>query len=138
MNRTNYRHTLADGHVIEVYEPPGSNVEPMRRGRCPGCGEQLHGFVGRHAAIRELDADGRVVGSAHATSFGHLMCVFGLFNKLVDYLTAPDEVPHDLAWTRGTQREMIDFVQRYEGAIVEVCFDKTRGRTQRYNFRVKE
>lgn len=137
-----HTYDLPNGHTLEVYEPPSSSVEPMMRGRCPGCREQLLGFRGRHGAVRELDRDGLVTQSVHATSYGHITCVEDLFDSLVAQLDASsnvsDLVPFELAWTWGTQREMLNFVQRYEHATVEVTFDHARRRTTRYGYRLQE
>lgn len=138
MTPTTHTYTLADGHVLEIYEPESSGRDPMRRGRCPGCQEQLYGFTGRNASIRELDAQGLVVTSTYASSFGHLPCIETMFTELLASLQAPDTVPYGLAWTTGTQRQMIEFIQKNDGSIIEIVFDSNRGRTQRYDFRVQE
>lgn len=130
---------LADGHILEIYEPPSSGQDAMRRGRCPECGGQLHGFRGRYAAIREVDADGLVVAhSAFACNYGHLVCIQQRFDALITSLRAPGTVPYGLDWNRGTQRDMIAFIKRHAHNVVEVCFDPEASRFTHYEFRVRE
>jgi hypothetical protein len=138
MTPITHTYTLADGHVLELFEPESSGRDPMMRGRCPGCHEQLYNFTGRNACIRELDHQGLVVASTYASNFGHLPCVETMFINVVKALQAPDTVPYGLAWTTGTQRQMIEFIQRNDGSIIEIVFDSSRGRTSRYDFRVQE
>jgi hypothetical protein len=130
---------LADEHALQLYEPPSSGQEPMLRGRCPGCGEQLYGYLGRYAALRELDAAGLpVTSSPYARGYGHYSCLEAVFNDVIDALQVPDVVPDQLTWTRGTQRQMLDFVQYNEFHAVEVRFDHSAPRDQRYEFRLQE
>lgn len=138
MTPTTHTYTLADGHVLEIYEPESSGRDPMMRGRCPGCGGQLYNFTGRNACVRELDQQGLVVASEYASSYGHLPCIEIMFADLLVSLRAPDTVPYGLSWTTGTQRQMIEFIQKNDGSIIEIVFDSSRGRTQRYDFRVQE
>lgn len=133
------RYTLPDEHILEIYEPQSSGIEAMSRGRCPECNGQLYGYVGRYGAIRELDGDGLVVGhSPYASSYGHLRCVEQRFDDLVKILTAPSTVPYGLDWNRGTQRDMIKFLQAQAHSVVEVCFDPSASRYAHYEFRVRE
>lgn len=133
------RFKLADGNTLEVYEPPSSGREAMRRGRCPGCGEQLYGYTGRCAAIRELGSDGLVVGaSPYACNYGHLTCIRAEFARVVQQLQVPDTVPYGLNWNRGTQRDMLNFLKEHAHDVVEVCFDPLASRYTHYEFRVKE
>lgn len=130
MNTTEYR--LPNGNYLEVYEPESSGVEPMRRGRCPNCDEQLHGFTGRYAALRELDGDTKIVvsGGEYATSYGHFDCVMQMFTR--------HTVVDALRWLSGTQRQMIEFIQAYEGGIVLVRKVPGRPAAQRYDYRIQE
>lgn len=125
-------YTLPSGNYLEIYEPESSGVEPMRRGTCPGCGEQLNGFAGRYGTIREVDRATKLVvsGSAYATSYGHLDCVRQLFTR--------HTVSNELRWVSGTQRQMIEFVQAYEGGIVLVRKVPGRPAAQRYDYRIQE
>ena len=126
-------HVLPSGNYVEIYEPESSGVEPMRRGYCPGCSEQLHGFTGRYGAVREVDRETKSVvsSSRYATSFGHLSCVLNVMNGLLKTLGI-------VQWTSGTQRLMIEFVQAHEGSIVLVRKVPGRPATHRYDYRIQE
>lgn len=129
--------TLETGNVLELYEPPRSGLEPMLRGTCPGCGCSTHGYVGRCAAIREVDSEGRPTTGEYTTSYGHLPCVERHFTDLVALLDVPDFVPEQLTWHRGTQRDVTTFVELHINDVVEVRKVSGRGRHQRYDFRLR-
>lgn len=131
---------LASGETLELYEPAHSGQGAMQDGRCPGCQQQLRGFVGRCAAIRVLDADGQPVMSTLTTRYGHLECVEGLFIqrrtsvRIVDNDDDDDEVTGSTSWRSGTQRQLLDYLQAH-GTVDHVKFDVDGPRWRRYRWR---
>jgi hypothetical protein len=133
---TDDQHWLPSGNRIELYEPPASGTGGMQSGNCPGCRNGLNGYLGRCAAIRELNELEEPIHGQYTTSYGHFDCMSPLFDRVVAHLDEPvaDQV---VIWTYDTQREMILYVQRRgaEGKSCVVQFDPNAGRERRYRFR---
>lgn len=132
------RFGVASGEVVELYEPPNSGQGPMQSGTCPGCGNQLAGFVGRCAAIRVLDVHGRPTTSSYATNYGHHECVDGLYTQLYSQLSTWEvevtATPVQSSVRRsGTQRQFLDFLQA-RGHVDRVEFDVDAERDRRYRW----
>lgn len=126
---------LASGETLELYEPEHSGQGAMQDGRCPGCSQQLRGFVGRCAAIRVLDADGQPVMSMLTTRYGHLECVEGLFiQRRASVLTTHVDETRSASWRSGTQRQLLDYLQAH-GTVDRVEFDVDAPRWGRYRWR---
>lgn len=128
---------LASGETLELYEPEYSGQGAMQDGRCPGCRQQLRGFVGRCAVIRVLDATGEPVMSSLATTYGHLECVEGLFiqRRAAVATWVVDDVPKESTrWRTGTQRQLLDYLQAH-GTVDRVEFDVDAPRWGRYRWR---
>lgn len=130
---------LNSGNVLELYEPPNSAQGPMMEGRCAGCHNGLNGYVGHCACIRELvnGDESDVVWGAFSTTYGHFDCVQALWLKIVESLSKVDE-PVVHAWRRGTQRDMVLFIQHagLQGHNVATTYDPAATRDQRYGWRL--
>lgn len=124
---------LSDGTTLELHEPEHSGQGAMQDGRCPGCGQQLRGFVGRCATIRVLNASGQPIMSTLATNYGHLECVEGLFIQRRASV-ATWEVDDLVHWRTGTQRQLLDYLQAH-GTVDRVEFDVDAPRWGRYRWR---
>lgn len=134
---------IESGRTLELYEPPESGQGPMRAGTCPGCRQQLAGYVGRCAAVRVIDALGMPVPSTLASNYGHWDCVKPGFDRLRDaYVEFRQRERHRWShvdepaprWRTGTQRQLLDHIQEHAG-VLQVYFDADAPRDQRYRWR---
>jgi hypothetical protein len=131
---------IETGRIIELYEPPESGQGPMRAGTCPGCRERLNGYVGRCAAVRVLNAQGRPIVSKTATNYGHYECIKEGFDRLRDAYSDFRQTAHDQRspanrWRTGTQRQLLDHIQE-SGVVGQVEFNADAPRDRRYRWRV--
>lgn len=135
---------LSTGVTIELWEPPGSGTQAgLRPALCPRCKITLGGFAGRYAAIRAYNTDGALEWVSGVTSnYGHYDCIVKVYDDIIteDNKNVSVPVPNDLEsilWTHGTQRDMINALQRMESPkqmVVE--YDHFALRSRRYKWRI--
>ena len=126
---------------MELFQPADSLAGPMRRGTCPGCKQQVEGYLGASACIRFRNSAGAVEYlDGVTTNYGHFECVRALFLQLMTSDLATQRVPStvaDLTVHIGRQRDMINFAHAHPGQIVESVYYPDAPRNARYHFALK-
>jgi hypothetical protein len=125
------RFDLPNGNHLALVTPNYPD-EPFRSGRCI-CGISLAGRTDG-ALLAEHTAGCQPVPGPFNTKWSHRECVDKLFKLRQGEVRAARlaRTPDPLEWHKGTQREMILFMQKHAPRSVMVNTDYERPRAERY------